>query len=155
VKDDWGYKMNHIEILEVLDTSDTVIKAMNILLPQLTSKEIIIDEDSLNEIVKSESTRLMIVIDGTSENRIIGTYSIVMFRIPTGSVARIEDVVVDKDWRGKGIGKLMMNHAIEFAKKSEIIKIELTSHQARVEANNLYKSLGFALIETNVYRYLV
>jgi ribosomal protein S18 acetylase RimI-like enzyme len=65
---------------------------------------------------------------------------------------RIEDVVVDEKRRGEGIGKKMMIHAIEYAKKTGVTKIELTSHPSRVEANKLYRSLEFSLIETNVYR---
>ena len=42
---------------------------------------------------------------------------------------------------------------MNFAKNSGAIKIELTTRPSRTEANELYQSLGFKKIETNVYRY--
>jgi ribosomal protein S18 acetylase RimI-like enzyme len=101
--------------------------------------------------LNSGSTRLFVALDLTSGKEIVGTYTLVIFRIPTGKILRIEDVIVDEKNRGKGIGRFMMKHAINFAKKEVITKIELTSHPSRFEANKLYQSLGFAKIDTNVY----
>jgi ribosomal protein S18 acetylase RimI-like enzyme len=76
-----------------------------------------------------------------------------MFRIPAGIRARIEDVVVMEEARGKGVGKLLMKHALEVASKKGATGVDLTSHASRVAANGLYKRLGFEIRTTNVYRY--
>jgi len=57
------------------------------------------------------------------ENQIVGTYALVVFRIPTGKTIRIEDVIVDEPRRGEGIGKAMMNHAMRIARNAGIDKI--------------------------------
>jgi len=62
-------------------------------------------------------------------------------------------VVIDKSVRGKGFGKEIINFAIEFARQQGAETIDLTSRPARIEANELYKSVGFRLRETNAYRY--
>jgi len=129
-----------------------IVSALKHLLPQLTKNFKSFHLNELKEIVESDSTRLFIAVDRSSGDEIVGTYTFVMFRIPTGKILRIEDVIVDERRRGKGIGKLMMNHAIILAKNEGSIKIELTSHPSRVEANKLYKSLDFTKIDTNVYR---
>lgn len=140
------------EIREVKESTDSIVSSMKDLLSQLTSTSIDFNSSALDEILNSISTKLFVAL---VEHNIVGTYTLVIFRIPTGATARIEDVVVEEKWRGKGIGKKMMKHAIELVKKEGIFKIELTSHHSRIEANKLYQSLGFEQIETNVYRLYV
>ena len=140
------------EIREVTESTDSIVSSMKDLLSQLTSTSIDFNSSALDEILNSISTKLFVAL---VEHNIVGTYTLVIFRIPTGATARIEDVVVEEKWRGKGIGKKMMKHAIELVKKEGIFKIELTSHHSRIEANKLYQSLGFEQIETNVYRLYV
>jgi len=140
------------EIREVKESTDSIVSSMKDLLSQLTSTSIDFNSSALDEILNSISTKLFVAL---VEHNIVGTYTLVIFRIPTGATARIEDVVVEEKWRGKGVGKKMMKHAIELVKKEGIFKIELTSHHSRIEANKLYQSLGFEQIETNVYRLYV
>ena len=80
--------------------------------------------------------------------------SLVVFGIPTGIKAWVEDVVVDDGARGKGVGKSLMRHAMEQAKKLGAKTVDLTSRPSREAANKLYQSLGFETRQTNVYRYL-
>lgn len=80
----------------------------------------------------------------------IGTYN-----IPTGRKAWIEDVVVDESQRGRGFGDELVKFAIEYSKSLDARSVALTSRPSRVEANKLYKKLGFVRHETNVYKYLL
>ena len=144
---------NNIEIVEVEKNSKKVVRSLQKLLPQLTTNYKSFDQNDLKEILDSESTRLFIAIDRTSENQIVGTFTLVIFRIPTGKIIRIEDVIVDESRRGEGIGRAMMNHAFNFAKNAGNDKIELYSHPSRIAANKLYQSLNFKIIKSNVYRY--
>lgn len=59
---------------------------------------------------------------------------------PTGI---IEDVAVSPKSHGKGIGKTMMNFAMEQCIKADCYKLILSSSLKRVIAHNLYKSFGF------------
>ena len=147
--------MEGIEIIEVKEESIEILTTLQNLLPQLTSSFKSFEMSDLKEIVDSKIVKLYIAIDRLSTDQIVGTYTLVMFRIPTGNNIRIEDVIVDDNKRGRGIGKKMIQHAIDKAKSAGVKKIELTTHQWRVEANNLYQSLGFTKTETNVYRYTI
>ena len=84
---------------------------------------------------------------------IVGTLTLVVFPIPTGMRAWIEDVIVDSNSRGKGIAKLLVKRAIELAQSLGAKSVDLTSRPSRVEANLLYLNLGFGVRETNVYRF--
>lgn len=55
----------------------------------------------------------------------------------------IEDVVVRADQQGKGIGKRMMDFAIERCKEQGCYKVALSSNLKRVGAHRFYESLGF------------
>ncbi len=64
----------------------------------------------------------------------------------------IEDVVVDEEYRGRGIGRKLMEFLIKEAKKRKADCVELTSNSNRTEANAMYESMGFKKRETNCYR---
>ena len=81
--------------------------------------------------------------------------SLIILKIPTGNKAWIEDVVVDVKSRGEGLGKSLMDHALERARILGAKSIDLTSRPSRESANKLYQSLGYKIRETNVYRYKV
>lgn len=77
---------------------------------------------------------------------------LVMFPLPTGNRAWIEDVVVDEVARGAGVGELLNRHAIELATQAGARTVDLTSRPSRAAANRLYQRLGFVTRETTVYR---
>ena len=81
--------------------------------------------------------------------------TLVLFRIPTGVRAWIEDVVVDTEARGMGIGQALNEYAIQMAEQAGAKTIDLTSRPSREAANRLYQRLGFVARETNVYRYTI
>ncbi|MEJ2544320.1 MAG: GNAT family N-acetyltransferase [Calditrichaceae bacterium] len=57
--------------------------------------------------------------------------------------AIVEDVVVHKDYRGKGIGKQMMYFALNDSKKAGCYKMVLSSNMQRERAHHFYESLGY------------
>lgn len=59
------------------------------------------------------------------------------------SRAQIEGVRVDSGYRGKGIGKQLIEFAIERARKPGVIMVQLTSTSTRKEAIKFYENLGF------------
>jgi ribosomal protein S18 acetylase RimI-like enzyme len=67
--------------------------------------------------------------------------------------AWIEDVVVDSEARGHGVGEALNKAAIAEAQSRGAITVELTSRPSREAANRLYQRLGFVARDTNVYRY--
>ena len=75
-----------------------------------------------------------------------------IYKSPTGTKAWIEDVVVDGSYRGQGLGRLLVEHAIAFSKSLGADSLMLTSNPSRIAANKLYQSLNFTQKETNVYR---
>ena len=59
------------------------------------------------------------------------------------SIAFVENVVTDKEYRGQGLGRKVMEKAIEFARENNCYKVILQSASFRKEAHQFYKNLGF------------
>ena len=137
-----------IEIAASVDSE--LIEAFQRLTPQLSSSNSGPTKDQLEAIVSSCASTLLIA---RFEDRIVGSLTLVTFPIPTGIRAWIEDVVVDSDARGKGIGEALNVFALAEAKRQGAITVDLTSRPSREAANRLYQRLGFKARETNVYRY--
>jgi ribosomal protein S18 acetylase RimI-like enzyme len=105
----------------------------------------------LAEMVAAPGTRLLLAEDDAGA--IVGSLTLVLFRIPTGVRAWIEDVVVDERARRQGIGEALTTRALELAVESGARTVDLTSRPSREAANRLYARLGFQLRDTNVYRW--
>ncbi len=139
-------------IYEVTELTVELTDAMNNLVPQLSSSNSPPSKEALQAIIDSETTKLLVA---RTERGIVGSLTLVLFRIPTGIRAWIEDVVVDKEMRGDGIGYKLNEVAIQHARFAGAVTIDLTSRPSREAANRLYQRLGFEKRETNVYRYTV
>lgn len=122
------------------------------LLKQLTNKDVLFTFDDFNSIVNSENSILMGAFD---EEDLVGMLTIAIVQIPTSKHGRIEDVVVDRNYRGKGIGEKLSLEAIRIAKELKLSKLLLTSNPQRIEANKLYQKIGFRLGTTNSYFYRI
>jgi len=137
-----------MEIFELKKITEEVLDAFQNLIPQLDTSCKIPTREDLKTIISNENTFVFMAKNDT----IFGALTLVIYNIPTGKKAWIEDVVVDKNIRGQGIGAKLIEYAINFSKNIGIEKLDLTSRPSRVAANELYKKLGFELRETNVYR---
>ena len=109
----------------------------------------ILDKKHLENVIKSDSITLFIAED---ENKVLGTLTLAIYPTPLTRKAWIEDVVTDNAARGKGIGKLLIEAAMEHAQKLGIEKVDLTSSNDRIAAHGLYKKTGFEKRDTSVFR---
>ena len=154
------------EVSDPLAVTEEFAAAFGRLVPQLSKNAEIPIVEELAEIVRSPATVLFAAYagdaaaggDGAEDDvaeagDIIGSLTLVLFRIPTGLRARIEDVVVDESARGAGVGKALNLAAVERAAAEGAKSVDLTSSPVREAANEMYLSLGFRQRDTNVYRF--
>ncbi|MCH7788491.1 MAG: GNAT family N-acetyltransferase [Acidobacteria bacterium] len=140
--------MVRIEIAHEVD--DALVEAFDRLTPQLSKSNPPPSSAALDAICASEASTLFVAFD---DDRIVGSLTLAMFLIPTGRRAWIEDVVVDESARGKGVGALLNEAALDHARTAGARTVDLTSRPSREAANRLYRRLGFVARDTNVYRY--
>ena len=127
-----------------------LLAAMNRLVPQLSNSNSPPDRSALEGIVASDSS---ILLAAFIDREIVCSLTLVVFSIPTGKRAWIEDVVVDEKCRNKGIGEALNQDAIKIARQLGAKTVDLTSRPSRESANRLYKRLGFLQRDTNIYRF--
>jgi len=142
-----------IEVSPARRVDDALIAAFNRLIPQLSRSAAVPTPDLIREIVEAQSNTVLIARDQREDGRIVGLLTLVVFRIPTGVRAWIEDVVVDEAVRGRGVGEALSQEAVRRALGLGARTVELTSRPSREAANRLYQRLGFVRRDSNVYRY--
>lgn len=119
------------------------------LLRQLTTRDVVLTQDAYRQLIASSCSRILLIQHG---EEVVGMLTIGTYLSPTGSKAWIEDVVVDEGYRGSGLGRMLVAHAIDHCKAGGIDTVHLTSNPKRVAANGLYQSMGFVRKETNMYK---
>jgi len=142
---------DQIVIERVLEPTAEHVDVLAHLLPQLSSA-IPPSLEKLRLITANPATYLFVA---RHNHRLVASLSLVTFVTATGVRAWIEDVVVDSSCRGQGIASLLVKHALEQAGLAGANHVDLTSRPERVEANRLYRQLGFSIRETNVYRFFI
>ena len=137
-------------IRKVSEQTEKDLLEINNLIPQLSQSAKLLTKAEFTSLLNAESTHLYFAEDN---EKVLGMLSLVTFQIPTGLRGWVEDVVVGTKARGKGVGKLLVMHALKEAQKMGVLTIDLTSRPSRDVANRLYQSVGFSARVTNVYRF--
>jgi ribosomal protein S18 acetylase RimI-like enzyme len=141
----------HIE--KVTTVTEELHDAFRRLIPQLSVHKLPPTMEELGELIKSESSILLLARDPNGSAPIAGTLSLTLYRVPTGLRSIIEDVIVDENLRRRGIGEALVRKAIDLAREAGAQGVSLTSNPQREAANQLYQSMGFQRRQTNPYYY--
>lgn len=140
-----------VKVEVVNEVTDEVVDAFARLIPHLSSSNPPPTRDALEEVVGDSGNVVFVARDVAGA--IVGTLTLATFRIPTALRAWIEDVVADPAAAGQGVGRALSQAALDEAARRGAKTVELTSRPSREAANHIYRSLGFVLRDTNVYRF--
>ncbi len=143
---------NTILVERVSAVTDDLVEVMARLLPQLSSTAAALGRVGLEEIVASPASTLLVARLASRDNVIVGVTTLIVYRIPSGLHAVIEDVVVDESARGHGVGAALVSEAVRLSRERGALHVNLTSRSSREAANRLYTRAGFVRRDTNVYR---
>ena len=158
-------------IIRLLEKHEPCVAGINRLLPQLSASGNVelLTEEALKECFKNVNFNIFIAEDcgKTYPYTFVGMATIFFQRNLGRWIAEIHDVVVDKNYRQRGIGKELVKKLIEhtrsFAKEHDVkLKLYLTSRPSREVANQLYVGLQFTLVAqaqgvwgTNLYKMIL
>ncbi len=95
------------------------------------------------ERILSDPTRELVV--AVTENAVVGTADMAIVLNLTHRAepwAIVENVVVSAAHRRRGVGRALMEHLIAIARAAGCHRVELLSGKHRVEAHELYRSVG-------------
>ncbi len=89
-----------------------------------------------------------IAFAAVNESRIVGwigaAHSIMLEVMPC---CEINGLVIDENYRGKGIGKLLIEKVKEWAKARELNKLSLRCNVKRITTHEFYKHMGFTALK--------
>lgn len=145
------FRINAMKIKELTSSNSEEQICIKILMKQLSEK-LVLTDDVLNDVIEDNHTRLFVLCE---DDRIVGCAVLCVFNTPSSRKGYIEDVVVLEEYRGRHLGRVLMEHVLTEAKKYSPLELHLTSNPKRVAANRLYQSLGFQKKETNAYQMLI
>ena len=135
-----------IDILKKSDLNDTVQKEVSELFKQLADD---IKQINLNDVL-DENNHISLAYCA-EDDRIIGIASMCTYKAISGNKGWIEDVVVDSNSRGKGIGRKLMTKLLELGKEKNLTEILLFTEDHRKHAMTLYSDLGFKFKNSQIY----
>ncbi len=103
----------------------------------------------LSEFAKSHSTRERIwLLD--NNGKLAGSIAIVE---ASEESAQLRWLLLDADLRGKGLGKYLVNAALEFCRRHRYRSVFLWTEASLQAAAGLYKSVGFHLTEEKTHQF--
>jgi GNAT superfamily N-acetyltransferase len=92
--------------------------------------------------VSHDDYELVVVVDDS--NQVVGWMSLaVRLRIEDVPFLQVAALVTDEKIRGKGIGRLLMDHAGKVAQKRSLPYIGLHSSKPRTDAHSFYEHIGY------------
>lgn len=124
------------------------LEALAELMAQLSSR-LALTEGRLREVLADPGVRLYVLRDS---GRIVGCAELCVYESLSARKAMVEEVVVLEEYRGRGLGRALLEHLLAEARREGPMELYLTSNPKRVAANALYRSLGFEQKSTNCYR---
>ena len=135
-------------MVNVRDFKKEDARAVVGLIPQLTQN--IVDPDELeNRMEKISNDPNLRAIVAEEDGKVLGFTQLSWYVIPSkGLIAWVEEVIVDEQARGKGVGRSLTERLIEIAKELGCNQVRLTA--SNFVAQKLYESLGFRFKETEV-----
>ncbi len=141
-----------MRVEQLTRVDEALLEAVGRLIPQLTSNHPPPDAAALQALLAAPGS-LLLAVREREGGRIEGLLTLVLYRVPTGVRARIEDVVVDEAARGRGLGRALVEEALRLAQEAGANGVALTSNPRRAAANRLYQKMGFRPWRTNLYFY--
>ena len=108
--------------------TEELLNGLNNLVPQLSSSAAPLTIGDVEALIANPAVSVFVA---KNDGAIVGTLTLVVFPIPSGLRAWIEDVVVDEGARGLGAGAALTEAAVAESKKRGARSIDLTRRHVR------------------------
>ncbi|MBQ0080185.1 MAG: GNAT family N-acetyltransferase [Alistipes sp.] len=139
--------MDDLKIVELVSFSEDIISSFSSLMKELNSNSMATKE-RLRRVIEHPSIHQYVVKDS---QEIVACATLCVSYTPEKVIGFVEAVVVKESYRGRHLGRRLMERIISNSKDFGVQEIHLTSNPRRVAANGLYLSLGFEKYNTNCY----
>lgn len=144
-----------VECLSRTTAQDT--KAIQRLLAQLSNhlKNQVVPEDFVTEITASPYHDILVARDITT-HEIIGCATLtITFGVGAGRRAWLDDFVIDSQHQGNGIGGLLWNEMLAWARQHNATALQFTSSDKHKAAHGFYIRQGAVIRDTNFFKKII
>jgi len=89
------------------------------------------------------------VLVAEAEGRVVGmcTGQLLVSTAEGGLSLLVEDVVVQEQWRGRGVGRLLIDAISDWARVNKVSRLQLLADRNNIPALDFYRSLGWHTTE--------
>lgn len=89
------------------------------------------------------------VLVAEAGGRVIGMCSgqLLISTAEGGRSLLVEDVVLEKQWRGRGVGRLLLEAISDWAREHEVSRLQLLADRNNIPALAFYRKLGWQTTE--------
>lgn len=104
------------------------------------------------KVIDMEPTGMIYVV--VIDNKIVGmaTIDILNDIFKNIKYGYVNNVCIHPDYQGQGLSKKLMNKILEYGISNNLEYIMLTSNKKRIAAHGLYKSMGYEIVDTCVFK---
>lgn len=150
--------INNNETIEIIDYSDEFSEWVKKLNYEWLEKYFKVEKGDIislsnpkKEIIDKGGYIFFVKLKNDQQEKIIATASLLK---KTNTTFELGKMAVTSTEQGKGIGKLLLKHCLDFAKEKSISTIILYSNTQLQSAIHLYKKIGFqeVLLEKGLYQ---
>ena len=101
---------------------------------------------------QAEAGAFILVAEG--QGRLLGLLSFAQMPLlhADGYLGRVTGLVVDAEWRGRGLGKRLLRAMEALAWEQDCLRVEITSGDFRPDAHAFYEHVGYAPDERRFVR---
>lgn len=147
--------LKYIELVNELNYENDEVKNKSGITKNIYTYDIKEYEKRIDKLINSEYHFIFI---GEINNELICTTSLSIcldLSENLNSLGFLENIIVNKKYRGKGYGKKMLNHVESFAKAKNCNSTAFISSGHRIEAHKFYDKLGYNKYPVNGYKKFV
>jgi GNAT superfamily N-acetyltransferase len=95
----------------------------------------------LNKIMDDKNNSVFVILD---DIKVIGWIHVFyIFRVESEPFIEIGGMVIDENYRRKGIGRMLVNKIIEWSESKKSTKLRVRCNTIRKDTHSFYKSIGF------------
>jgi len=102
-----------------------------------------------HQVLRPDNPAVLVVC--RQEGRIVGMATMAWYEVISNYKGWIEDVVVAREQRGRGIGRQLVEALLEEARRLHLTEVFLYTEEEKQAAMQLYQSLGFAAKGSRLY----
>lgn len=95
----------------------------------------------LEEILRHADHCIFVVMN--EDTLVAWVHGFVSYRLESNSFVEIGGLVVDENYRRKGIGKLLVQEVMDWSRNNHCLKVRVRCNRVREETHVFYKHLGF------------